>query len=161
MLTFVTFLLHIILGNTQCAWNININPDGYPSDIGWIIKEVTPISFIETVIDSQYPPGTVNNRLTSNNINCDGKCYVLELYDTYGDGWCCRPQGNGDWESLLNGAVVDGSLGKIYSAPFLATGAPGTEATKTYYIQNGVITSGCSGQAKDPSNNGQWTARTR
>jgi hypothetical protein len=72
---------------------VNINPDNYPNETSWDIKD------------------TANTIISSGTINDDTLCYLtgnllhFTIYDSYGDGMCCG-YGNGSYNVYIDGNLI-------------------------------------------------------
>ncbi len=78
---------------------ITVNPDNYPAEISWDLKDATGAILAS---DNTITGGVAN--VTSVCIPSSG-CVTFTIHDSFGDGICCA-YGNGNYTVTLNGTTV-------------------------------------------------------
>ena len=84
----------VSIGEAQSNITVTINPDNYPGEISWDLRDGVSNNVIASggsVGGTYYVDPTL--------------CYVFTIYDSYGDGICCG-YGNGSYTVTLDGVTV-------------------------------------------------------
>ena len=116
------------VGDGEVSVRLDITYDQYPSEISWSIKLGE-----EIIIDK--PVGSLNTQgLVQERITLSPGTYAFQIFDTFGDGICCRFQ-NGNYKiyaETSNGDVLvassDGQFGSGETQSFNVP-APGSTGT--------------------------------
>ena len=105
-------------GGEEAPVRLDITFDEYPSEIGWSIRLGEAI-IMEKPVGSLDTPGLVQER-----IKLRPGSYVFQIFDTFGDGICCRFQ-NGNYKIYAEEtggdlllASSDGQFGSGETQPF-------------------------------------------